>query len=120
MRGGSKKRVLPAAADFMRISTTFKQLISKGIWDRLWVWMAPNKARISGLGNAKFVRKTRGQFHQQFTGSFYVPRSQKRKKIQSSYLSFFALLGYAHIKASKKMLVKLTQGVVLLIFFHTF
>jgi len=36
------------------------------------------------------------------------------------FLRFFALLGYAHLKVAQKMLVKLTQGSVLLIIFHKF
>jgi len=52
----------------------------------------------------------RGQFHQHFMGSFYAHRSQKRKK--TDYLTdFFVLLGSTHIKATCKILVKLTSGV---------
>jgi len=49
----------------------------------------------------------RGQFHQHFKRSFYVLRSQKRKKIQSSHEYLFTLLGSVRIKAVCKMKVKL-------------
>jgi len=45
------------------------------------------------------------------TRSFYTHWSQKRKKTTMSWLSFFALLGSAHIQATHKKLVKLTLGV---------
>ena len=44
-----------------------------------------------------------------FTRSFYARRSRKRKK-QLELTVFFALLGSASVKASSKMLVKLTRG----------
>ena len=44
---------------------------------------------------------TWGQFHKQFTGSFYVRRSQKRKK-DSQVWQLFALLGSARVKAARK------------------
>jgi len=46
-----------------------------------------------------------GQFHQFFTSSFYSDHKKSSCKV------FFALLGSAHIKAARKMLVKLTPGV---------
>jgi hypothetical protein len=46
-----------------------------------------------------------------FTTSFYSRRSQMRKKRQSSHQCLFALLGPTTIKASHKMLMKLTPGI---------
>ena len=43
----------------------------------------------------------------------------KRAKIQSSHQSFFALLGTVPIKASHKMLTKMTQGVNFIIVLQT-
>jgi len=42
--------------------------------------------------------------------SFNARKSQKHKKC-SQVVSLFALLGSAHVKAVRKMLVKLTRGV---------
>ena len=42
-----------------------------------------------------------GQFHQHFTSSFYVRRSQKHQK-NSQVQQLFALLGSACIKAGRK------------------
>jgi hypothetical protein len=44
-----------------------------------------------------------------FTRSFYALRSLKHSSVKLSV--FFALLGYAHVKAASKILVKLTKGV---------
>jgi len=48
-----------------------------------------------------------GRFHQHFTCSFYVRRSQSAKNTVKP-LVFFALLGSLHVKAGCKMLMKLT------------
>jgi len=45
---------------------------------------------------------TRGWFHQSFTSSFCVRRSQKRKKDTDDLTVFFTLWGSAHIKALSK------------------
>jgi hypothetical protein len=50
---------------------------------------------------------TRGQFHQHFTRWIYKGRSQKHKKTDILTV-FFGLLGNAHTKAARKMLVKLS------------
>jgi len=44
---------------------------------------------------------SRGQFHEHFTSSFYVHRSQKRKKTDGMTM-FFALLESACVKAFHK------------------
>ena len=44
----------------------------------------------------------KGQFHHHFMSSFYARRSQKRKKRQSTYEAFLALLRSAGIKAARK------------------
>jgi len=53
-----------------------------------------------------------GRFHQHFTSSFYSSRSQKLKKTDCltlfSVLLGSVLLGSVHVKAARKMLVKLT------------
>jgi len=54
---------------------------------------------------------TRGRFHQQFTSSFYTLRFQKSKKRLTAWLYFFALLGFARVKAALKMWMKLTPDV---------
>ena len=54
---------------------------------------------------------TGGQFHQLFTHSFNVRRSQKRKKLLELTV-FLALLGSAGVKDVHKMLVKLTLAEV--------
>jgi hypothetical protein len=48
------------------------------------------------------------QFNQHFTHSFYthIPKAQNIVKL----LVFFALSGYAHVKAACKMMMKLTPG----------
>jgi len=51
----------------------------------------------------------RGRFPQQFTHSFYLQRSQKRKNTVKLSV-FFVLLGSQRIKATSKMLVKSTPG----------
>ena len=48
-----------------------------------------------------------GQFYQHDYGQHYAPRSQKRKKLLDLAV-FFALMGFAFVKAAGKMLVKLT------------
>ena len=48
-----------------------------------------------------------GQFHHHFTQSFNGCRSQKHKK-DSQIKQLFALLGFAHVKAACKKMVKLT------------
>ena len=53
----------------------------------------------------------RGQFHQHSTSSFYVQRSLKRKKLLNLTV-FFVLLGSGCVKAARRMLVKLTPGVL--------
>ena len=45
--------------------------------------------------------KTWGQFHQQFTSSFYAGRSQKRKK-DKQHKQLFALSGSSGVKAAPK------------------
>ena len=65
----------------------------------------PEKSKQGFLLN---LSQTRGQFHQPSMSSFYARKSQK-KTVKLS--SFFALLGFAHIKAAHKMLVKLTPAV---------
>jgi len=47
------------------------------------------------------------QFHQHFMQSFYVHRSQKHKKAVKLSV-FFALLGFARVKASRRTLVRST------------
>jgi len=54
-----------------------------------------------------FVLQTMGQFHQHSTSSFYMRRSQKRKK-DWQLDCLFALSGSASVKASHIMLMKLT------------
>jgi len=49
------------------------------------------------------------QFHQHSTSSFYARRHQKRKK-NCQVNQLFVLLGSASVKASHRMLVKLTPG----------
>ena len=56
---------------------------------------------------------TRAQFHQRSTYSFYARRSRMRKKRQSSQQCHLALLGPTSVKATRKTLVILTQGVYL-------
>jgi len=51
---------------------------------------------------------TSGKFHQCFLHSFYTHRSQKYKKDTDNLTDFFALLGFAPVKALRKMLMKLT------------
>jgi len=58
------------------------------------------------------------QFHQHSTSSFYVRRSQKRKKTVK-LSAFFALLESALTKAACKMLMKLTTGVNIIIILGT-
>ncbi len=53
---------------------------------------------------------SRCQFHKHFTWSFYECSYQKCKKKTDSLTLFFALLGFAHVKAFRKMLVKSTSG----------
>jgi len=48
------------------------------------------------------VNATRGRFHQHFTSSYYVRRSQKRKNDRNVISLFFALSGFAHVKAAPK------------------
>ena len=57
-----------------------------------------------------FLRATRPQvnFIYMFMSSFYACRSQKCKKLIELTL-FFAVLGSVHVKAARKMLVKLTS-----------
>ncbi len=45
---------------------------------------------------------TRSQFHQCFTSSFIVAKSQKRKKTMMDLTVFLALLGSLHVKAAHK------------------
>ena len=45
--------------------------------------------------------ESRGQFHQHFTSSFYVHRSQKRKK-ESQVKQLFALSGSVGVKSGRK------------------
>jgi len=47
------------------------------------------------------------RFHQHFTRNFYAPDPQSAKKTDN-FTVFFAFLGSAHVKALRKMLVKLT------------
>ena len=51
--------------------------------------------------------RSRVDFINVFTRSFYVRRSQKRKKLLDLTV-FFVLLGSERVKAARKMLVKLT------------
>ncbi len=53
----------------------------------------------------------RCQFHQCSTYSFYARRSQKRKKILMTWLSFYAFGISMSAKAVRKTLMKLTPGV---------
>jgi len=52
----------------------------------------------------------RCQFHQHFMHSFYAHRSQKCQMILLTWLSFFAHLRSALIKAARRTLMKLTPG----------
>ncbi len=54
-----------------------------------------------------------GQFHQHSSSSFYAHRSQKRKKTDNLN-AFFVLLGSSNVKATVRMLMKLTRGHVIL------
>ena len=54
----------------------------------------------------------RSNFINMFTRSFYTHRSQKRKKLLELTVSF-ALLGSVHVKASRKIMVKLIPRVAL-------
>jgi len=56
-----------------------------------------------------FEFETRCQLHQRYTHSFYVRRLLKHNK-DWQLDCIFALLGSAHIKAARKMLIKLTPG----------
>ncbi len=49
-----------------------------------------------------------GRFHQHFTSTFYVRRSQWHKKDLQLWLYFFALLESARLKAAHLILVKST------------
>ena len=60
--------------------------------------------------NAKDISVIRGQFHQQFTSSFYARRSQKCKK-DSQIKQLFLLLGLVCVKAARKLLMKLTPDI---------
>ncbi len=53
------------------------------------------------------------QFHQCFTSSFYARRSQKCKKY-SQAVGIFAHLGFGHVKALCKTLMKLTPALKVL------
>ncbi len=53
---------------------------------------------------------SRCRFHQCFMCSFYARRSQKRQMTLLTWLSFFAHLGSACVKAVRKMLMKWSPG----------
>ncbi len=59
-------------------------------------------------GKAKYC-VTKGQFHQHFMHCFYMSRSQKCKKTDSSTVSF-AILGSGCAKSVHRTLMKLTPG----------
>ena len=56
-----------------------------------------------------YYRTSRGQFHQYFTSRF-TRTDPKIEKKTGKLSSSIALLGSAHIKAARRMLVKLTPG----------
>ncbi len=59
---------------------------------------------------ASNANKARCQFHQRSTSSFYLRRSQKRKKTDNLNV-FFTHLGSLLIRAASKTLMKLTPAV---------
>ncbi len=68
-----------------------------------------------------YLYLSNGQFNQHFTRSFYMPRSQKAQKKTDNLTVLVALLGYAGVKASSKMLIKLTpNGIPVLICLSVF
>jgi hypothetical protein len=78
------------------------------------MWEIQNKLEImcQYLGYAYIYPSPRCQFRQHSTYSFCTQRSQKCKKDwQLDYL--FALSGSAHVKAARRMLMKLTPGLVI-------
>ena len=55
------------------------------------------------------MMETRGQFHQYVYAQLLRKQVSKGKKLLDLTV-FFVLLGSAHVKAARKMMVKLTQG----------
>jgi len=71
--------------------------------------MSKHLAVMSLIYAKKGSHVIRGRFHQHFTRSFYMQRSQKRNKDWWLHC-IFELLGSVWVKAAHKMLVKSTPG----------
>ncbi len=71
-------------------------------------WSRPSRSR-SPRRRVEATTTSRCRFHQRF----FARKSQKSKNYSQAVSIFFALLGYADIKAARKMLVKSTAGHVL-------
>jgi len=81
--------------------------------------IVPEQESVLGMVNYWSNFDSRYQFHQHSRRRFYVSKTQKRKKTLMTWLSFFVHLGSAHLKATRKKLMKLTPGFLEVLYWAT-